>query len=223
MSAPHLFRIWRSTDNEHDESPNTARAYLPVSAAEEYADRFHAARGWESDWPITFFVRDLGEHGRDDAGVVWKVAIEREMVPSFYAEKRTADQVAPGIHDRRAADGADVCPCAHPFAHADTCARCICHTGKRFFQAEDGGAIYWFCAADAPGCKQILVAGEVELEDQDGNYFLAHLEPEKIDAALTFEEIEQHQATKLKQQTADVRGEIRLIDANLGEWFTSDY
>lgn len=246
MSERHTFRAWPVGYHEFDGLQHEYNEHTDgykggaLQVASKYAEHFHSQHdGWECTWPMSFLVRDLGpgqtRSTHDENGPVYTIEVERETVPVFAALGRELPApTPPGPHDRKLPNGDDVCLCAHTFGLAGPCTKkppfhqadsaCVCETGQRFYRAEDNGAIYWFVAADAAAAREIMVAAEVELEDDDGNAFKVNEHPERLDAlGITFDEMDQQQARGVKIKTGDDRGEIRLLHARVGEWFCTDY
>lgn len=103
-------KTYQREPSSHGEYGMDAWATSPRDAAEVYADYFHSQRdGWESTWPVEFFVRDM------ETDVVQRFSVDRETVPEFHADKGSA--VAAGPHDH------DDCECGHPFGFVGPCDR----------------------------------------------------------------------------------------------------
>jgi hypothetical protein len=89
-------------------------------------------------------------------------------------------------------------------------------TRKRFFKLEDEGTCYLVVSTSLEGAKQLL---------RESHCVFGH-EETALDAAstLVWTELAPEQvAKKLRCHTEDERGVIKLSDANIGDWFSSEW
>jgi hypothetical protein len=78
-TEPGTFLVWRPDLGEDEAEATQVVAWDAKTAAVQYASRTHGSRGFEWTWPVTFAVKDCG------TGKFYKVVVEREIVPEFYA------------------------------------------------------------------------------------------------------------------------------------------
>ncbi len=224
-----LYRVWVADEYEED-SNKEFPAYAPDRAAIEYAAWAHRHRdGYEWSWPVVFCVRELRANvdegigrARNYAGPVYKISVDRDFDPSFYASARNVDPVPPGSHDRFNKDGDPICACCHPFAHDKPCDKCFCTSEKRFWHAMDGGCDWWIVARDVAGCKEVLAKHGAVFCDDDGNEYNAHEHPEKLDECITFDEVPQDTAKRMHLDDCGDKTKA-LTDHELGAWFSSEH
>jgi hypothetical protein len=90
---------------------------------------------------------------------------------------------------------------------------------RKYFRIDDDdGASYWIVALDQADAGRRLAGSGIEF-GQDSKSFETAME-QKL---LTLTELTEEQAQRLKCETEDDRGKISLFEADLGEWFCSEW
>lgn len=112
------------------------------------------------------------------------------------------------------ADSEDFCAQEGAWRPSDGCER------KRFFAVDDGGDSYTIVARDVEHAKQILRDHGVEFTKDDGDS--APIDHPEF-AALKWHEISAERVARTTVFLDDGRNKIPLVDAELGDFFSSEF
>jgi hypothetical protein len=93
----------------------------------------------------------------------------------------------------------------------------ITSTMKRFFHLDDGGAEYLVVARNQEHAEQIMRDSGIEFSDPSAPYDDAR------DALIWIEMGTDDVARRMRCHTESDRGVIPLVDAELGDWFCSEW
>lgn len=99
---------------------------------------------------------------------------------------------------------------------------------KRFFQLDDEGTYYLVVSTSLEGAKQLLRDSHCVFGHDEAVFDAAAFGRDEaiLDeaATLVWTELAPEQvAKKLRCHTEDERGVIKLSDANIGDWFSSEW
>ena len=99
---------------------------------------------------------------------------------------------------------------------------------KRFFQLDDEGNYYLVVSTSLEGAKQLLreshcVFGHEEAAFDAAAFGRDEALLEGVPALVWTELAPEQVAKKLRCHTEDERGVIKLSDANIGDWFSSEW
>jgi hypothetical protein len=91
---------------------------------------------------------------------------------------------------------------------------------KKYFGVDDGGAEYIIVARDVEHAKQVIRDHGIEFTKEDGDS--APIDDPAF-ASLSWDEIPPERAAALKVSVDDGRASIPLADAELGDFFCSEW
>jgi hypothetical protein len=95
---------------------------------------------------------------------------------------------------------------------------------KRFFQLDDEGTYYLVVSTSLEGAKQLLRESHCVFGHEEAAFDAAAFGRDEGFPALVWTELAPEQvAKKLRCHTENERGVIKLSDADIGDWFSSEW